>query len=151
MSVEELYQDIIVDHSKHPRNFRIINQPSHQAEGLNPLCGDCVSVFLSVKDGKVVDASFQGSGCAISRASASLLTQQVIGMSVEDANRLVEEFRLQMLSSCPDPHRCAAKTGGEGSSLGDAGLLKNVKRFPTRVNCALLAWNTLRDALGSSE
>lgn len=137
--VEDLYRDIIVDHSQSPRNQGSLEAPSHQHQGYNPLCGDEVEVQLRIEDGKIVEVRFQGSGCSISQASASMLTQQVAGLSVAEALALSQEFRLWMQSrQCPD---CP-------EHFGDLEALSGVRSYPARVKCATLAWSTLEQALG---
>lgn len=139
--LRELYQELILDHGKSPRNLRRIDECSHQASGFNPVCGDKVSLYLLCDDGVVVDAAFEGSGCAISTASASMLTQVVSGKKIEEVmevRRLVGE----MLTSTP----------GEGNAetvdrLGKLAAFSGVCEFPGRVKCATLAWHTLESAL----
>jgi nitrogen fixation NifU-like protein len=134
--LQDLYQEVILDHNRRPRNFRAIDSGQH-AEGYNPLCGDRVTVYLRVANGRVEDVSFQGSGCAISRASASLMTDSVKGKTVEEAGRLFERF-----------HRMITQEPGEGvDDLGKLTVLGGVRQFPVRVKCASLPWHTLRAAL----
>jgi nitrogen fixation NifU-like protein len=135
----ELYQAVILEHNRAPRNYHPMDDATRTANGHNPLCGDQVTVFVKVKDGVVEDVSFQGSGCAISRASASLMTQAVKGGSVANAERLFERFHALMLQS-PD---------GEPAldGLGKLAVLQGVRAFPMRVKCATLAWHALHAAL----
>ena len=135
--LNELYQEVILDHNKRPRNFRTIDGASHRAEGHNPLCGDRLSLFLQVDDGKISDVAFQGSGCAISKASASLMTDRVKGTTVAEARDLFERFH-RMVTTPPDE---------PVENLGKLSVLAGVREFPVRVKCASLAWHTLKAAL----
>lgn len=138
----DLYQGMILEHNRAPRNYRRIDDPTGTAEGRNPLCGDEVTVFVKVENGIVEDVSFQGSGCAISRASASLMTQAVKGKPVAEAQRLFEGFHsLMTASSASGP----ADTAAPG--LGKLEALTGVRAFPMRVKCATLAWHALKAAL----
>ena len=135
--LSDLYQEVILDHNKRPRNFRVLDHPSHQAEGYNPLCGDRLKLYLEVDGGVVTDVGFQGTGCAISRASASLMTDAVRGKSVDEVRALFERF-----------HRMV--TAGLDQTVDDLGKLSalaGVREFPVRVKCASLAWHTLKAAL----
>ncbi|HLQ41497.1 MAG TPA: SUF system NifU family Fe-S cluster assembly protein [Thermoplasmata archaeon] len=136
--LRELYQDTILDHSKRPRNFREIAGASATAVGHNPLCGDRVTVYLRLDDGTIADVSFVGQGCAISKASASLMTDAVKGKSKAEAHGLFERF-----------HKMVTARPGEpvDSSLGKLAVLSGVCEFPVRVKCASLAWHTLEAAL----
>ena len=137
--LRELYQQVILDHNKSPRNFRVIEHANHYAEGYNPLCGDRIDVFLDVEEGVVKDISFQGSGCAISKASASLMSSMVKGKTVEEAEKLFEKFRdliTGKLNGDPDPEE-----------LGKLAVFAGVRDFPARVKCASLAWHTMINAL----
>jgi len=136
--LQELYQEVILDHNRRPRNYRVL-EGSRTAEGFNPLCGDHFTVYLKVDGGVIADVSFQGSGCAISKASASLMTESIKGKSVSDVARLFERFQ-QMITAPPD-------TLVDG--LGKLEALAGVRQFPIRVKCASLAWHTLRAALDS--
>jgi nitrogen fixation NifU-like protein len=134
--LRELYQATILDHNKSPRNFRVPEGANARADGHNPLCGDTISVYVTLGDGSVRDVGFQGSGCAISTASASLMTQAVKGKPVAEALGLFDEFH-QLLTS-----------GGEPSeALGKLAVFAGVREYPMRVKCATLAWHTLRNAL----
>jgi nitrogen fixation protein NifU and related proteins len=134
----DLYQEVILEHSKAPRNFRKPQSANHEAEGYNPLCGDRCTVYVNMEDGAIKDIGFQGSGCAISRASASMMTQSVKGKSREEAARIFDQF-----------HRLV--TGKEDAAkpqdLGKLAVFAGVSRFPARVKCATLAWHTLQSAL----
>lgn len=136
--LQDLYQEVILDHNRRPRNFRRLDA-AQSAEGFNPLCGDRLTVYVR-RDGDVVtDVAFQGSGCAISKASASLMTESVKGKTVADVTALFDRFQ-RMLTAQPD----AAPDG-----LGKLAALAGVRQFPIRVKCATLAWHTLKAALDS--
>jgi nitrogen fixation NifU-like protein len=135
--LSDLYQEVILDHNKRPRNFRVLDHPSHQAEGYNPLCGDRLTLYLEVDGGVVTDVGFQGSGCAISRASASLMTDAVRGRPVDEVRALFERFH-RMVTTAPDQ---------TVDDLGKLSALAGVRQFPMRVKCASLAWHTLKAAL----
>jgi nitrogen fixation protein NifU and related proteins len=141
--LDDLYQEVILDHNKRPRNFRVIedSEDSQKAEGYNPLCGDRLTVYLRVNDGVVTDASFLGSGCAISKASASLMTDLVKGKSIADVEALFERFQ-RMITSAPD---------APVEDLGKLSVLSGVRQFPLRVKCASLAWHALRAAAQARE
>jgi nitrogen fixation NifU-like protein len=137
----DLYQEVILDHNKRPRNFRTIESPSHHAEGYNPLCGDRLNLYVTVADGVLTDVAFQGSGCAISKASASLMTDALKGKTVAEANALFERFH-RVVTTPPDQ---------PVEELGKLSVLAGVREFPVRVKCASLAWHTLKAALGREE
>ena len=131
----DLYQELIVDHSRRPRNFRRLENPTHQAEGFNPLCGDKVRVYVDLSNNIVRDVAFEGEGCAISKASASLMTESIKGKSKEEVEQLISRFR-------------DLATGvGDGIRLGKLAVFSGLRGFPTRVKCATLVWHTLRAAL----
>ena len=136
--LQDLYQEVILDHNKRPHNFRTMPD-GQKAEGYNPLCGDRLTVYLKVKDGRIEDASFQGSGCAISKASASLMTDSVKGKTVEEAEALFGRFQ-KMITRAPD------EDVEEVDNLGKLSVLAGVRQFPMRVKCASLAWHTLKAA-----
>ena len=136
-ALNELYQEVILDHNKRPRNFRTLDGASHHADGYNPLCGDRLSLYVQVEDDTIADISFQGSGCAISKASASLMTDALKGQSLQDARGLFERFH-RMVTTPPD--RAV-------EDLGKLSVLAGVREFPVRVKCASLAWHTLIAAL----
>lgn len=142
MSVElqELYREVILDHNRRPRNFRVL-EGGRKAEGYNPLCGDRFIVYLRVDDGVITDVSFQGSGCAISKASASLMTESVKGQTIAEADSLFNRFQ-QMITASPDT---------PAERLGKLTALAGVRRFPIRVKCASLAWHTLRVAMDARD
>ena len=134
--LNELYQEVILEHSKAPRNFRQPATTNHTAEGYNPLCGDHYTVFLDLEGDAIRDIGFQGSGCAISKASASMMTQILKGKTKADAARLFEEF-----------HRMVTGEAENSSELGKLAVFAGVRKFPARVKCATLAWHTLQSAL----
>ncbi|MEZ5286197.1 MAG: SUF system NifU family Fe-S cluster assembly protein [Vicinamibacterales bacterium] len=135
--LHELYQEVILDHNRRPRNFRVIDPASASREGYNPLCGDRLTLYLTVENGRIEDVAFQGSGCAISKASASLMTEAVKGKTVEEARALFDRFH-QMITSPP---------GSPLPEMGKLAVLSGVRDFPTRVKCAGLAWHTLKAAV----
>ena len=131
----DLYQELIVDHSRRPRNFRRLESATHQAEGFNPLCGDNVRVYVDLSNNMVRNASFEGEGCAISKASASLMTESIKGKSKEEVDQLISRFRDLVTGA------------GDGVPLGKLAVFSGLRGFPTRVKCATLVWYTLRAAL----
>ncbi len=138
MDLADLYQEIIVDHNRRPRNFREPPAHSHQAEGFNPLCGDRLKLYLQVEDGVIRDAGFQGQGCAISVASASLMTEAVKGRTPAQAEALFEKFHTLVTSEAG---------AADGEDLGKLAALAGVRAYPSRVKCATLCWHTLHSAL----
>jgi nitrogen fixation NifU-like protein len=142
-NLRELYQAVILDHQKKPRNRRAIAGASRHADGHNPLCGDQVRVFLKLEDGVVKDVSFEGVGCAISTASASMMTEALKGKTVAQVEALFQAFHTMLTG---DPSRPADATG-----LGKLAAFSGVREFPVRVKCATLAWHTLRAALHGEE
>ena len=136
---EELYREVILDHYKNPRQFGKLDHPDHVEAGANPLCGDELELSLSFRNGAVSDIRFQGKGCSISQASASILADAVKGKKIPEAEKLISDFRGMMLENAPSD----ALT----DDLEDAKALEGVKKYPVRVKCAMLAWNTLRQAL----
>ena len=140
--LRNLYQELIVDHNRKPRNYRVMEHPSHLARGNNPLCGDKVVVFLHVEGGKILDISFQGEGCAISTASASLMTQQLKGKTVAEAETLFREFHSAVTSDAGSTRDAAETT----ERLGKLAVLTGVRSFPSRVKCATLPWHTMQGA-----
>jgi nitrogen fixation NifU-like protein len=137
----DLYQEVILDHNRRPRNFGVLADATHHAEGYNPLCGDRLILFLKLDGDVITDVSFEGSGCAISKASASLMTDTLKGRGVADARALFERFH-RMVTTPPDR---------EVEDLGKLSVLAGVREFPVRVKCASLAWHTLKAALERSE
>jgi nitrogen fixation NifU-like protein len=142
--LRELYQEVILDHSRQPRNFRRPDHANREAKGDNPLCGDKVAVFLTIEDGKVVDVGFQGRGCAISMASASLMTEIVKGKSEGEARALFESFHDEMTGK-------SACHGAAASELDKLTVLSGVREYPMRVKCATLSWHTLMAALNKAQ
>jgi nitrogen fixation NifU-like protein len=138
--LRELYQQLIIDHSKSPRNCRIIEGADATAEGDNPLCGDHVTLYVKLAEGRVTDISFQGNGCAISTASASLLTEVMRGKTREEAESLFRSFHDLVTGG-------ARRTGTGGPSLGKLQVFSGVSEFPVRVKCATLVWHTMQAAL----
>ena len=138
--LRDLYQEVILDHSKKPRNFRELEGANRHAEGHNPLCGDRATVFLRVEGDVVQDASFKGSGCSISTASASMMTDAVKGKTLSETQRLFERFH-ELVTA--DPSKAAAA----GAELGKLAVFAGVHEFPMRVKCASLAWHTMKAAL----
>lgn len=134
--LRDLYQEVILDHSKSPRNSAQLSDANRQADGYNPLCGDKVTVYLKVEDGVVEDVSFKGAGCAISTASASLMTQAVKGKGLAETEELFKRF-----------HGLVTGKAEEGAELGELMAFQGVSEFPVRVKCATLAWHTLQAAL----
>lgn len=137
--LDELYQEVILDHNRSPRNYRVVANANRKAEGYNPLCGDHVTVFLQVDDGVIKDISFQGSGCAISKASASMMTTELKGKTEAAAQELFDHVH-KMLTGEAD--------GDSGTEkVGKLAILSGVCKFPARVKCASLAWHTVNSAL----
>jgi nitrogen fixation protein NifU and related proteins len=137
--LNSLYQEVILDHSKRPRNCRALADADHQAVGYNPLCGDKVIIYVRLADDRIADISFQGVGCAISTASASILTETLKGKTRAEAEALFEAFH-NLVTGQP------AKPAG-GPALGKLAVFSGVSEFPVRVKCASLAWHTLHSAL----
>ena len=136
--LSDLYQEILLEHNSKPRNFRKLEEASQTSEGFNPLCGDQITLYLKVVDGVIDDVGFQGTGCAISRASASMMTQSIKGQSVEKAQEIFDAF-----------HHMIIEPGEEldYDTLGDLETLSGINQFPTRIKCAVLAWHTMKAAL----
>jgi nitrogen fixation protein NifU and related proteins len=136
--LSELYQEILLEHNSKPRNFRKLEDANHTADGYNPLCGDQITLYLKVQDGLIADVGFQGSGCAISRAAASMMTQSVKGQKLEKAEEIFDEF-----------HNMLTRPGADldYDKLGDLDMLSGVAGYPARIKCAILAWHTLHAAL----
>jgi nitrogen fixation protein NifU and related proteins len=135
--LSDLYQEVILDHNKRPRNFRGMESPTHEAEGFNPLCGDRLNLYVRVDGDVITDLSFLGSGCAISKASASLMTDALKGCTVAQARDLFDRFH-RVVTTPPDQ---------PVEELGKLSVLAGVREFPVRVKCASLAWHTLKAAL----
>lgn len=136
--LRDLYQEVILEHSKAPRNFRELSAPASKAEGYNPLCGDRCTVFINTQGGVIHDISFQGSGCAISRASASMMTQSLKGKTLEEAEAMFKSFHGLVTGREQD---------GNQADIGKLKVFAGVSEFPARVKCATLAWHTLEAAL----
>ena len=133
----DLYQEVILDHNRRPHNFRVIDAPTAKQEGYNPLCGDRLTLYLTLDGDVIKDASFQGQGCAISKASASLMTDAIKGKTVPEARDLFEQFHAMITSD----------TDTEAADLGKLSVLAGVREFPTRIKCASLAWHTMKAAV----
>ena len=140
--LQDLYQELVIDHSRRPHNFREMPDATSHADGYNPLCGDKVTVFLKMDGERIVSASFQGSGCAISTSSASLLTDALKGKTREEAEALFVQVH-KLVTEGP--------TGGEAERLGKLAVFSGVSKYPARVKCASLAWHTMRAALNQEE
>jgi len=139
--LSDLYQEVILDHNRTPRNFRRLEGASHHAEGYNPLCGDRVTVFLKIDHDRISEITFEGSGCAISKASASLMTDRLKGSSLAEARTLFERFHKMVTTP----------TNLEVEELGKLSALAGVREFPVRVKCASLAWHTMKAAIDREE
>ena len=139
--LRELYQEVILDHNKHPRNFKELEGADHRAEGFNPLCGDKLTIYVNLDGAIIADISFLGSGCAISKASASLMTDAVKGKTLTEAQQLFREFHQMVTTDEPTV---------DESRLGKLKVLAGVHDYPTRVKCASLAWHTLRAAFSNA-
>jgi nitrogen fixation NifU-like protein len=137
--LRELYQELIIDHSKRPRNFKVLEAANRKLEGYNPLCGDKITLFLELEHDRVKNVSFQGSGCAISTASASVLTESVKGKTLAEVEALFEVFHQMVMGKPP--------AAGNVPELGKLAVFSGVSEFPARVKCATLAWHTLYAAL----
>jgi nitrogen fixation NifU-like protein len=137
--LSDLYQEVILDHNKRPRNFGVLPDANRRARGHNPLCGDQLVIFLQVEDDAIRDIRFEGSGCAISKASASLMTDAVKGQPIDAALALFERFHA-MVTTPPEQDV-------DRDAMGKLGVLAGVREFPVRVKCASLAWHTLKAAL----
>lgn len=137
-NLEALYQEVILDHNRKPRNFREMENADRRIEGRNPLCGDQITLWLKLDDDRVSDVSFKGSGCAISKSSASLMTASVKGKTVAETLQLFDRFHQMITGKLPEADR---------ATMGSLAALGGVSRFPIRVKCASLAWHALRSAL----
>ena len=139
----DLYQEMVLDHNNRPRNFQKLEDASNTADGYNPLCGDQISVYLKVENGVIKDVGFQGVGCAISKSSASMMTQSIKGKTVEEAESLFQDF-----------HTMVTREPGaeyDFSSLGELEVLSGVCAFPNRIKCASLAWHTMTASLSNKQ
>lgn len=137
--LQDLYQDIIMDHNRRPRNFGPVEQPTHKKEGYNPLCGDQIELELKIVDGIVVDVGFTGVGCAISKSSASMMTEEIKGKTLEVVTSMFEQFRRMITVNNENDF--------DVDLLGDLEILQGVSRYPARIKCATLSWHTLNSAL----
>ena len=135
--LSELYQEVILDHNRRPHNFRVIEPASAKQEGYNPLCGDRLTLYLTLAGDVIKDVAFQGSGCAISKASASLMTDALKGKSIGEARALFDQFHAMITSNPETP----------AADLGKLSVFAGVREFPTRVKCASLAWHTMKAAV----
>jgi len=142
--LEDLYQEVVMDHNRRPRNFKKLEDAQRTAEGFNPLCGDQISLYVNVDDdGVIEDIGFEGAGCAISKATASMMTEAIKGKNVDKAEEIFEAFR-HMLTRKPEEDY-------DYELLGDLEILQGVSQFPTRIKCATLSWHTLNSALGGKQ
>ncbi|MHC4955074.1 MAG: Fe-S cluster assembly sulfur transfer protein SufU [Planctomycetota bacterium] len=135
-NLRELYQQVILDHNRSPKNFRAIEPCAHEADGFNPLCGDKVHIYVAVEDDKITDIAFQGEGCAISTAAASMMTQALTGKTLAEAQAIFENYQKMVMGE-----------DGDVSALGKLAVFEGVREFPMRVKCATLAWHTMKAAL----
>lgn len=139
MDLKDLYRDVIVDHNRSPRNFRAIDPPRREADGHNPLCGDKLRVYLRIDDDTITDIAFEGSGCAISVASASLMTEALMGKTETEAVDMFDRMHALLTDQSPG--------AADIESLGKLAALSGVRDYPTRVKCASLCWHTMKSAL----
>jgi len=137
----DLYQEILLEHNSRPKNFRQLEDATATADGFNPLCGDKITLYIKVEDDAIADVGFQGAGCAISRASASMLTQSIKGQTVGRAQEIFQAFHIMLTEPGADL---------DYDTLGDLETLSGVIEFPTRIKCAILAWHTMISALDGS-
>jgi nitrogen fixation protein NifU and related proteins len=137
LALDDIYKEVILDHYKNPRNKRELPDAELSCTGNNPLCGDEITVFAHVEDGKVLEVTFQGAGCSISQSSASMMTEAVTGVTVDDAKNLTATFRGMM----------AGEVDPDEDSFGDLVALKGVVKYPIRIKCAVLSWDVLQEAL----
>jgi nitrogen fixation protein NifU and related proteins len=141
--LSELYQQVILDHNKKPRNFRKLEGANHSAEGFNPLCGDHLTIYIDLEDNSLKEIAFEGSGCAISKAAASMMTQAVKGKSREQVEELFNEFHSMVTGELDEET--------EENKLGNLRIFAGVREFPVRVKCATLPWHTLHAALNNEQ
>ena len=137
--LRELYQEVILDHSKHPRNFGKLESCNHHGEGFNPLCGDHITIYLTIKDDTISEVRFEGTGCAISTASASMMSENLRGKTRQEVEELFQRFHNLVTGASQETLECAG--------LGKLAVFSGVREFPVRVKCATLAWHTLISAL----
>lgn len=138
--LSELYQEILLEHNNRPRNFRKVADASRTAEGFNPLCGDQITLYLRLEGDRIADVGFQGVGCAISRASASMMTQSVKGLNLDEAGQLFGAFHRMITEPQSEP---------DYDLLGDLETLAGVNEYPTRIKCAILPWHAMNSALNN--
>ncbi|MBI4277301.1 MAG: SUF system NifU family Fe-S cluster assembly protein [Armatimonadetes bacterium] len=141
MALDDLYREVILDHYSHPRNRGALDPADIKVEGANPLCGDELAFYLRVADGRVSEVRFEGHGCSISQASASMMTEQILGKTLEEARGLIETFKAMMRGQDPREDR----------DVGDLVALQGVRKFPVRIKCATLAWVALQQGLEEYE
>jgi nitrogen fixation NifU-like protein len=141
--LRDLYQEVILDHNKRPRNFGALEHPSRTARGHNPLCGDRLTLYLTLEGDKIADVAFEGTGCAISKASASLMTEAIKGRTVSEAEALFKRFHEVVTA----PGDAPVDTAG----LGKLAVFAGVREYPARVKCASLAWHTLKSAMATPD
>ncbi len=144
MSLDELYREVILDHYRNPRRRGRLEHPTAHAEGLNPLCGDEVSLDVTVEDGTVTDLAVTGQGCSISQASASMMAEAIVGKTIEEIAEISHRFRTMMDL---EEGSAGLDSSRPGETLGDLEALQGVRRFPVRIKCAALPWTTLQEAL----
>ena len=140
--IHELYQEVIMDHNRRPRNFQVLEGADMKAEGYNPLCGDQITLYMNVREGIIEDVGIQVSGCAISKASASMMTEGIKGKTVKEAEVIFEKFRELIKGEDLDDE--------DLDLLGDLEILSGVSRFPVRIKCAVLSWHTFKSALSGN-
>jgi len=141
--LRELYQQLILDHNKHPRNFRVIDPADRTAEGHNPLCGDKVQVYLQVDHDYITDIGFQGSGCAISKASASLMTDAIKGKTLSETEAIFQDFHMMLTAP--------STNNADHDQMGKLAVFTGIRNYPARVKCATLAWHTLKAAMANTQ
>lgn len=138
--LSDLYQEIVLDHNSRPRNFQKLDDAVCSSEGFNPICGDRVTLYIDLKDDRIENIGFDGTGCAISRASTSMMTEAVKGKSISEVHGIFDMFHRQVTSDNNDP-------APEQTELGDLEAFSNIREYPSRVKCVILGWHTLRSAL----
>ena len=138
----ELYQEVLMDHNRRPRNFRKLEGANRMSEGFNPLCGDKITLYLNVEDDVIAEVGFEGEGCAISKASASMMTEGIKGKSEQEAEEMFDSFRTMVVRKPGEEY--------DASLLGDLEILSGVSQYPVRIKCATLSWHTLIAALGGT-
>lgn len=138
LEVEDLYQELILDHNRNPHHYGELSTHTHKAHGHNPLCGDEIDVFLMIKNNQIQDIRFTGQGCAISKSSASMMTDELIGKTLKEAKIIFEDFHLLL-----------TQENALGNKLTKAQVFAGVRQFPIRVKCATLAWHTFKEAMGA--